>query len=257
MNDETQARVARLTRVRNGFAVVAVMLPLGIFALVERQARRVDELASSGEVVEAFVTEVSRDGRLTRYAYESGARRLTGGVEREAVPLERGQVFPILVSPSDPSLSRATTDRARVAEEAARSRRFVPKLAGGLALVLGLFTALAHRDVARARRGLDVAPPTPHQVRRRMWVAFGVMVVLAIGVATWHARDASARGQSLVPVGLALVLSIAVIGGTFAALRGGDAASVRLRAAKLMRWVVPVLIVLTLLRVVVTLLGRG
>jgi hypothetical protein len=254
--DEQMARVARFGKVRNGFAIAAVVLPLGIVALAERQARRIDELATKGEVVEAFVTEVSRDGRLTRYAYEAGGKRLAGAVEREAVQLDRGQVFPILVSPVDPTLSRATTDRDRVAQEAARSRRFAPKLAGGLAAVLGLFTLLAHRDLARARRGASFAAPSPREMARRMRVAFAILLVLAGGVAAWHARDALARGQSLVPVALALVLSIAALGGTFAAVRGGDAASVRARAANVLRWAVPLLVVLTLLRVLLTVLGQ-
>jgi len=140
--------------------------------------------------------------------------------------------------------------------EARRNRRFTWKLLLGIALTFAFFSFLTDRDLRRARSGVSAQPPDPAAYRRRLaWFALALLpgLVLVIG---YHAQDALERGQSIVPVVLGLGLVLGILGAVFffVARKGPDAA--RVRAAKLMRWLVPVAFVVALLRLLAFAFGH-
>ncbi|MCA9643048.1 MAG: hypothetical protein KC492_20260, partial [Myxococcales bacterium] len=53
-------RETSLRRARNVLAVMLMVLPLALFVLFERQARRLDALAATGLSVQATVTRAER-----------------------------------------------------------------------------------------------------------------------------------------------------------------------------------------------------
>ena len=80
--------------------------------------------------------------------------------------------------------------------------------------------------------------------------------LLVLGVAALHAKDAIEEGESLVPVAMALVVGLGLVLGPLAfASRGGPDRAAE-RSATLTRWAIPVLIVVTALRVVASMFGR-
>jgi len=140
--------------------------------------------------------------------------------------------------------------------EARRNRRFTWKLLLGIALTFAFFSFLTDCDLRRARSGVSAQPLDPGAYRRRLaWFALALLpgLVLVIG---YHAQDALERGQSIVPVVLGLGLVLGILGAVFffVARKGPDAA--RVRAAKLMRWLVPVAFVVALLRLLAFAFGH-
>jgi len=154
----------------------------------------------------------------------------------------------VLYLPEDPSFSRPRVGPAVAANEAVRNRRFARRFAAGVMAFFALMAARVHRELGRLQQGHD--PRDPAVYRARLRESLGVMGVLAAAVSTWHALDAQSRGESLVPVVVGFVLALTVLGGTvwFVARRGPEEAA--RRGAALVRWLVPVGVVLAALRLV-------
>ena len=83
------------------------------------------------------------------------------------------------------------------------------------------------------------------------------MLPLLLLVFGWHARDALKHEESLWPVLLASLLSLAVLGATvFYVLREGST-NVRRRSVRLLKWVAPIAAAVAALRALAWLAGWG
>lgn len=240
------ARIRSLVRARAGLLVAGVVLPLALFGLFERQARRLDALAARGRPVEATVTAVTRDS--THYAYRVEGALHTWNVARRDAPYAPGETFVVTYLPGDAGLSRPTADRSVGAEEAARNRGFSRKVVLGLAVILLGIAGLAHRDLQRLRSGTMPDPTDPRVYRKRLWATSGVLLAVFALVSGLHARDALAKGESPWPVVIGLALAIAIVGGVFVVAGRAGPVHAKARLARAMRWIVPAAVALALLR---------
>ena len=248
----TVKRAAQVARWRNGLAIAALVIPCGLFLLFERQARRLEALVDHGVPVRAQVTRVSRNG-TTHYAYRFGGQQFTWNVKRKQAPYRVGQRFDAVVLPEDPALSRPVAVSARVAPEIARNRTF-SKFAVAIAFAFFAgFALLLHRDVRRLGAGIVDGPPDPVTYKRRLVGSFAVLLVPVTLIGVWHGRDALRAGESIVPVVIAGLLSLAVVAGTmFYAGRDGPSQA-RARTVKLMAWLAPLAIGVAVLRLLMLL----
>jgi hypothetical protein len=250
---DSSPRVRTLTRWRAGLAVATVLAPLAFYALAERHARRLDALADHGAAGEATVT--GADGPNTAYAYQVNGATYTWSVKRAEAPFAAGERFAITYLPEDPSLNLPVADRALAAPRAAENRSFRTKFTVGVGALLALLTVGVDRDLRRLRRGVAAEPVTVAQYRRRL-VVTGLAMVPPVGaIVAFHARDASQRGESLVPVVLsALLVAVLLIGTGFTVARQGPEHA-RERAAKLMGKLWPVMVVVAVLRLLAMVFG--
>lgn len=243
------ARVVRLvrsaSRARTVLLVLAVLVPLAVFLLFERQARRLDALGDHGALTTATVTGVSQS--YAWYAYEVSGARYTWSVSAKDAPAA-GERFEVLYLPEDPALTRPWTDRARATAEAARNRRFSTRVVAGVFAFFALFAALAERSARRLRARGARELGDPQALRERMVLSAGIVLVMVFAVGAWHASDALERGKSVWPVLLGGALSLGVIAGTWRYVLRDGPAQVRVRSARLMRWVAPLAVLLAVLR---------
>ena len=132
-----------------GFCLLAVLVPLGLHALFERQARRLDALADHGRQAQATVTAVEQQGgkRYTAYSYIVDGRAHSWNVSWQDAPYAAGESFAITYLPEDPSLSRPGADPTVPRGEAERNRRFTAKLLAG---VFGFFAINALLERVRS-----------------------------------------------------------------------------------------------------------
>lgn len=238
---------------------IAILVPLGLYALFERQARRLEALGDHGEPVVATVTGISGDGSV-HYAYAVDGTPYTWSVAPEDAPYDVGHVFTAHYLPEDPAFSRPGPDRSVATREAADNR------AGtwpGLLAFFWFFAAFAISSAIelRALRQLGAeayASPEalPARMRRRLATLALVVGPLLVAIFAWHARDAEARGESMVGVVLGVVVALGVLGGTlYYALREGPAQA-SARAARLARWAAPLAAAIAVLRLIALALGH-
>ncbi|MBN8613817.1 MAG: DUF3592 domain-containing protein [Deltaproteobacteria bacterium] len=237
--------------------MLAVALPLALAVVFERQARRLDDLATNGQETVATVTRLTeyRGQVSTHYAYRVRRRSYDWSVERADAPYAVGETFRVLYSPEAPDLSRPYLDRARAAEEAANNRSFAWKMVAGLAAILALFTFGAHRDVTRLESDDPDAPIDPATYRRRLAWWGTIAAIPMAGITAFHLNEASARGEPLWPVVVATVAAVAILGGVlvFASREGPGAAQAKV--GKLSRWLVPIAVGAAVLRLLAALIG--
>jgi hypothetical protein len=239
-----------------GFAISAIVLPLALFLLFERQARRLDALAAHGETVDAQVTGVSPDGGATFYAYRVAGNEYTWNVARAELPFSVGQVFSASYLPEEPSFSRPFADKSLAAREAARNRSFSHQACFGVGFFLLVFAGLVHRDLQRRRAGApsEINDPQAYQRRLRFTALAFLPVFLLIG--GFHLQNAMQKSESVLPGLIGLVLAASILGAMF--YFGGRAGphQARERSARILRWAVPIAGGVALLRLVVFLLKR-
>lgn len=248
---DAQRMERSLARSIGVLVIIAVLVPLALFSLFERQARRLEALGDHGAPVVATVTGISGDGSV-HYAYAVEGTPYTWSVAPEAAPFEVGHAFPAHYLPEDPAFSRPGADRTVATREAAENR------AGMRPVLLAIFwffaafagsTAIELRALRRVGAAAYASPEAlPSRMRRRLATLGFVIGPLLLAIFAWHARDAAARGESMVGVALGVVFALLVLGGTlFYALREGPAQAGG-RAARMMRWVVPLAIAVAVLR---------
>ena len=247
--------IKSLVRWRAGLGIAAVVLPLLLFGLIERQARRLDALAAEGAEVQAVVTAISRDGGTSHYAYRVDGVEHTWSVAQGEAPYPVGRWFTATYSPEDPSFSRPFAEPSLIAAEAARARAHGWKAALGLFWFFGFFAFVAHRDLGRRRRGAPSERDDPVAYRRRLMLFGGFLLPMVLLILGFHAGDALEQGEPLWPVALSGALVLAILGGVvfFVARRGPREAQAR--AMKLLRWIAPLALGLALLRLVAALMG--
>ncbi|MFZ5788699.1 MAG: hypothetical protein ACOY3Y_19855 [Acidobacteriota bacterium] len=256
-----QARVERnvrsLTRSRLLFALLLLVIPAVLCWLFDRQARRLDALGDHGAAATATVTGVRGQGarEYVVYSYSVGGSAFTWSWRYDDAPHGVGETIQILYLPELPSFSRPGPDRASATEEAASNRRLARKVVAGVAVFFAFLTVLCDLSLRKLRRSGRLGSTDARSQRTRLIITGAVLLPLVLLVFGWHARDALLQGQSLWPVVLGAALSLAVLGGVaFYVVRDGTANAAR-RSARLMRWVVPALVVVAALRLLAWLAG--
>jgi hypothetical protein len=228
-----------------------------MFLLFERQARRLDALAAHGEPVDAQVTGVSRDDTITYYAYRVNGNEYTWDVARTDAPFSVGQVFQVIYLPEDPSLSRPFADRRLAAREAAGNRSFSLKVCSGVAFFLLVLAGLAQRDLRRLRSGAPSEIEDPHAYKRRLQFTALAFLSLFLLIGWFHTKDALEKGDSVVPELISLAFVAGILGCGFYLVARDGPLKARERAARMMRWIAPIVFGIALLRLApFLLLGR-
>ncbi|MEO7113714.1 MAG: DUF3592 domain-containing protein [Polyangiaceae bacterium] len=190
-------RIARdFKRWRTIFLAIAVVLPALLFALFERQARRLDDLGAHGVVVQATVTSISRQGSITYvdYAYEVEGTTYTWNVAQDEAPYAPGETFPIVVSPKDPSLSRPGTDPSRGTTEAAKNRSFTRTAVFSLFAFLSMCAFGCHWRLQRLRATGRTEANDPVAYRNRLIFSAVLLAPFFIAILVFNINDAKVKG---------------------------------------------------------------
>jgi hypothetical protein len=246
----TDSKITSLIRWRAGLAVAALVIPLALFFLSDRQARRLDALATHGKPVDAQVTAVSRDNGITFYAYRVGGNEYTWNVARAEAPFAVGQVFPATYLPEDPSFSRPSVDPDLAARKAARTRNLAWKTCLGAAALLLLFCGLVHRELRRLRTRATSERTDPKAYKQRLRFTALALLPIFLMIGGFHFQDALERGESVVPVIMGLAVCAGIVGGVFYFVGRNGPRKARERSMKVLRWVVPLAIGIALLRLI-------
>ncbi|MEZ4227082.1 MAG: hypothetical protein R3B13_39450 [Polyangiaceae bacterium] len=253
-----ERNIRDLARWRVIFGLLFVTLPLGLYGLFERQARRLDALGDHGATAMATVTKVTRQGSATyvHYAFEVGSQQYSWSVGHEDAPFPMGATFPVTFLPEDPTLSRPGSDRSRGSREAQRNRAFSFKTVSVLALFFGMCAFACDFKLRRLRRHGEAELDDPRGYRIRLLFGGAMLLPFLVLIFGWHAKDAQARGESFVPVVLGVVLSLGILGGTaFYVLRHGRE-RVAARSARIIKWAAPFAAGIAALRLLAWLLWR-
>jgi hypothetical protein len=242
-----------LVRWRIGLAIVAIALPLALFALFERQARRLDALGERGVVGEATVTHATE--QYTDYAYDVAGQHYTWNVARHVAPYAMGETFAIVYVPDDPALNRPGKERARGTEEAAANRSFARKVVGGVFAFLAFNLLIVDVRLRRLRLTGKTEHDDPTAYRTRLVMTGIMLFAMLAGISGWHAVDAREKGESVVPVVLGAIFAAAIIAGTWLYVLRHGRAGANERAARIAKIAFPIVIGIALLRAIAWMAG--
>jgi hypothetical protein len=260
LDSKVEALVQSLVRWRLVFLILTVVVPADCYGLFERQARRLDVLAATGEVTEATVTSLTKQGSSTfvHYSYSVGGGTHTSNQDIKNAPRAViGESFPILYAPSDPDMNVTGTDRAKAAQEAASNRRFSSRFVAAVFAILAACAIATDVRLRRLRKSGLPDPMSPQVFRRRMAIVGVVLAVPCVAVSLYHLSDARERGEPVWPVALALLIVLAVVGGTILfALRDGPARAA-VRSARALKWLVPIAVAIAVVRALVWQMTRN
>jgi hypothetical protein len=129
-------------------------------------------------------------------------------------------------------------------------------------VVLGLFATLLlscgllHRDLSLLKAGVPRAAPDPPTYRRRLALGFLPLVAAFALISRFHVRDAIERGEPVLGAVLGIVLSGAVVAGTFLYFLRGRPANVGARSQRILRFIAPITGAVALARLVALFFGR-
>ncbi|MEZ4260544.1 MAG: hypothetical protein R3B36_15830 [Polyangiaceae bacterium] len=250
-----EALTKSLVRSSLVLAVVAVLIPAALYALFERQGRRLDALADHGQLADATVT-ARRDG-TTSYSYNVGGATHSWSVRDGEAPTTVGETFAVFYLPEAPSFSRPGPDRSAVAAAAASQRSFAGKVIAGVFWFFAANLIIVQVRLRRLRMTGRTEMDDPQAYRTRLTLT-GVLLLapmLAV-VLGWHATDALRRNEAIWPVVLGAVLSSSVLGGTaFYVLREG-VANAASRSRRVFKWAAPLAIAFAVVRALAWLLSQ-
>jgi hypothetical protein len=153
-DDLRRRNLVALTRYRLAFALLAVIVPLGVFALFRRQEMRLVALVDHGRQGSAVMEEVTEQEGVSysHYRYVVDGTSYTWSVSREEAPFAPGESFPITYLPEDASLSRpGVYSRERLGAEVHLG--FQHRLLAGLFGAFAVGALLCHRGLRRLTRG--------------------------------------------------------------------------------------------------------
>lgn len=226
--------------------LVAILGPLTLGTLFQRQSQRLSALAEQGQDTQGVVVGRSRDGGTTTYGYEVEGHRFTWSVRADQAPVAVGAALPVRYLREQPEFSRPTHDPAVIWAEVGRQRELAFGITGGVLLVLLALAALAHRDVRRA--GAAPGPLDLRAYRRRLALTALILLVPIGGISAYHLRAAAEAGESPWAAGLAVLFPVLLLFGflSWAGVVGPVAAPAR--AARWLRWAAPAALVLAILR---------
>jgi hypothetical protein len=197
-------------RWRLAFAVLAVVVPLSLFALFRRQELRLRALADHGQQGTAVVAILTRQENVlyTEYRYSVDGAWYTWSVARNEAPYALGESFAITYLPEDASLSRpGVYSRERL--DAELDLRFRHRLLGGFFAALAIGAALCHRGLRRLQRGEAPAKPLLSPTGAGRLVAF--ILVGAVLATTFDEKAQAVFGTLFGPRPFGLPVTIVVV----------------------------------------------
>jgi hypothetical protein len=258
MNSDEQAHtlaaMRSLARTRWILLSIAVVIPVTVYWVGERQARRLGELGAHGQIATATITQAS--SQAVYYAYQVNGVEFTWNVSPEKLPsVAVGATVPIVFSPADPALSRPGADRTVALAEATSNRTFMRNFAGGIFVFFGCFALMSNVSLLRIRKTGHTERTDPKAYKTRLLMSGGMLAAMVGGIGSWHWTDAMRQGESVLPVVLGVGLVAVILGSIgFYAFRGG---SVRPwdRMGRVLRWVAPLAIAIAVLRAIVALIS--
>ena len=174
-----EALVRSHTRWRVIFVVLALVVPLGLYALLERQARRLDALADHGRTTTATVVKLTGEtsDETVFYEYAVGSEHYDWSVRAQDAPFAApGESFAVTYLPEAPSLSRPGTDRSRAAAEASANRGFTKKAIVGVFAFFALNLALLEVKARKLKKGKTLVI-SPAWLGRLIALLFLVIVI--------------------------------------------------------------------------------
>jgi hypothetical protein len=203
---ETTLRQQR--RWRAIFPLLALVVSAALYALFERQAKRLDRLSTQGEPTTATVTLVQRDG-TRHYAYDVAGSRYSWSVRKEAAPYPIGETFPITYLPEDPSLSRPGTDGTPAKMEAASNRRFRRNVIVGVFVFFGLNLALTEVKLRKLRSAGTASVVISPEWMGRIVALLLLAVLLGVNL---FADVAAVQGKAFGPrpLGIPVVAAVSI-----------------------------------------------
>lgn len=202
-----RARIASAKRWRLGSALAAVVIPLVLYALFDRQARRLDALADHG--AQTMATSATVRERYLEYRYEVQGTTHTSSVARDQAPAP--EALAIRYLPEEPSFSRPDSDGSRTRAEVAKNRANVPKILLGVFAFFALLTGAAHRDLTRRLSGKQ-------QIRREISARALALATTALLLAVTisvnlhdDVREVEAKAFGERPLGLSVTLVVSLV----------------------------------------------
>ena len=188
-NERQQLVADSNRRWRTLFGALALVLPLLVGGLFERQSRRLRALVDHGEMSPATVLR-RRPGDDVTYEYEVDGRAYRWSVRSSELPSPVGAVVPITYLPEDPSLSRvgAPYSRASYDRERGRGAAIPVVVPGGLFLFFAGASLLCHRALRRHERGL---PPVPGRVVDPTHLGYGIATCMLFALIVAVVRESS------------------------------------------------------------------
>ncbi len=254
-NDDVDQRIRSLTRARAWLLALGLALPAAYFGLVERQARRLDALGDHGVAATAEVTGTRHDW-LT-YAYDVEGARYTGSADQIVGARSVGDAVAITYDPEKPAFGRPG-DRASARAKAASNRSFAWKVAGGVFYFFVANLVLAEVRLRRLRRTRRTEHDDPQAYRTRIVLSVVLLVLPAlVGVTSFHLADALRRGEPAWVVVVPTVLAVALLVGTGGYVLRRGHAHASSRSERLLRWVVPIAVLVAVVRALLWLAGRA
>lgn len=214
-SDEARRRTITTSdaRWRMRFAILAVIVPLALFALFRRNELRLRALADHGHAGTASVTAVERQGGAvyTHYRYEVARASYTWSVSHEQAPYEPGAPFAIVYVPEDPSCSRPGTTYTIAQLEAELNLPFQRWLLLGIFAFFAGAAGLCHRNLRRLRGGAPLRTEpllSPEQAGR-------LVMLLLLGVtlasnADPHVQAIFVAAFGAAPLGLPAVVVVSL-----------------------------------------------
>jgi hypothetical protein len=252
---QAERAIGSLVRWRLLFLILAIVLPAGCFGLFERQARRLDALGDHGAPTTATVTAVKRGGTVD-YAYVVNGTTYTWNVAHEEVPSAVvDKILAITYLPEDPALSRPGADRSRGTREATSNRSFAWKVEAGVFCVFAINAVLCDVRLRRLRKTGRTELSDPRAYRTRLILTGALLVPPLALVFGWHLSDSLRRGESVWPVVLGILSTLAVLGATgFYVFREGRMQAAA-RSVRVIRWAAPLATGIAALRFLAWIMG--
>jgi hypothetical protein len=203
-----EALVRAHTRWRIIFVVLALVVPLGLYGIFERQARRLDALADHGRTTSATVVRITRQNadETVFYEYVVGGKHYDWSVRAQDAPFAPGESFAATYLPEDPSLSRPGADGSRAAAEASSNRAFTKKAMLGVFAFFALNLAMLEVKARKLKKGKTIVI-SPAWLGRVLALLFLVIMLATNGYADVLAVQQKAFGATPFGIPVSRVVS--------------------------------------------------
>jgi hypothetical protein len=192
------------------FGLLAVVVPLALFAAFTRQETRLQALAANGRAATAVVTGVRGD--ITYYEYEADGTSHDWNVRRADAPYPIGARFAITYLPEDPGLSRPIANYSMADYEREVDRGFKRAFLFGLFTFFALASLACHVSLQRMLRGAPMRTGPVVSPRTLGTILAAVLVACVVG-AEFDAkvREVQSRLWGSDPLGVPVGVLVAIV----------------------------------------------
>lgn len=180
MATELPTLIRSHARGRVVFLGLALVVPLLLGAVFQRQIHRLEALADHGRETSATVTSVSSNGTdaYTGYWYSVDGVSYTWSVSQAEAPYRPGQSFPVTYLPEEASFSRPGVPPSNAAAEAVANTRFSHRVLLGIFAFFAICAATSHLKLKKLRESAAAGVRPPTLVIPPAWLGRGVALVI-------------------------------------------------------------------------------